>query len=142
MRPALAWTGVRGLAAYYLASPLFLVLDLALAAPVRVAGVDGLGGRLAYYGGGFLLGLACRRWPAAAPYMAMAESGGNLLLLMLAVLLPVWSAPDVVLAGGEPDTGLILARTVNLALAGGVLVWAFHAHGRRARQGAGGLSRR
>lgn len=135
MRSALAWTGLRGLAAYYLATPLFLVFDLALNAPVRVAGLDGLGLRVAYYGAAFLLGFACRRWPGAAPFIAMGESSVNLFLLMLAVLLPVWSAPDAILAGGEPDTGALAARTVNLALAGGVLVWAFHQNARR----AGGL---
>lgn len=136
MRPGLAWVGVRGLAAYYLATPVFLVLDLALGWPVRAAGIEDVAWRTGYYGVLLALGFVCRRWPSSTPFVGMGESTVNLLLLMLAVLLPIWSAGDVILAGGEPDTGLILARTVNLLLAGSVLVWSFQRSASRVSGGS------
>lgn len=124
-----------GLAWYYLATPLFAVLDLGAGWPVRVAGLGDPVHRALYYLAVTALGVAVARWPWAAPWAGMAESSTNLLLLCLSVLLPVWSLPDQVLAGGSPAVAGAPAL-VNVALSGTVLVVAFHRH-RRAAFGAG-----
>lgn len=119
---------------YYLATPLFALLDLALGFPVRVAGLADPLHRGLYYVALVLLGLALRRRPALAPWAGMAESVVNLFLLLLAILLPVWSAPDRILAGGDPGAVLPPARILNALVSGAVLVLAFHRHQARAHR--------
>ena len=117
---------VRGLAAYYLGTPAFAVVDFLFHIPVRVALPDGWA-RGAYYAAAFGLGVVCRRFPRTAPWVGMGESAANLLLLCLAVLLPIWSAPDALLAGGGlPASEMMMHRVVNLAIGGTVMVVSFH----------------
>lgn len=122
---------------YYLATPFFAAVDLAVGAPVRVSGVLPGGGRAAYYAVLLVLGLLCRARPGATPWVGMAESSVNLLLLLLGILLPIWSMTDAVLAGGPMAGGLTPATAANALLAGGALVVSFHRH-QRAALGAGG----
>ena len=89
----------RWITGYYLATPLFAVMDLGLGLPVRVAGILPEPGRLAYYAAAFALGLACRARPSATPWVGMLESAANLTLLLLSILIPIWSLPDAVLSG-------------------------------------------
>lgn len=123
----------RLLAGYYLATPIFAVVDAAAGAPVRVSGFLPGWGRAAYYAALLVLGLLCRARPAAAPWVGMAESSVNLLLLLLGILLPVWSMTDAVLAGGPMEgAGLTPLAAGNALLAGGALVVSFHRHQRAA----------
>ncbi len=120
---------------YYLATPLFALLDLGFGVPVRVAGLHDPEHRAIYYALVIVAGLACWVRPAASPWVGMLESVVNLFLLMLAVLLPIWSLPDALAAGGElpaPLTGLALG---NVALSGTVLALSFQRY-RRAALGA------
>ena len=114
------------LTSYYLATPLFALLDLAVGASVRVSALQSSGHRLAYYGALFLLGLLCRFRPRAAPLVGMLESSLNLFLLLLGILLPIWSLPDVVAAGGSLQAGLDGLSAANALLVGGALVLSFH----------------
>lgn len=119
---------------YYLLTPVFVVLDLA-GVVVRVP-LERPAARAVYYLVLIGLGLLCRAKPKVAPWVGMGESAVNLALLMAAVLLPVWGIGEVLAAGGEPiSSGELMARTVNLALAGGVLVWSFHRSQRAALGG-------
>lgn len=122
----------RPLTLYYLATPLFALVDVGWDAPVRVAGLGDDSARWVYYAGLVALGLVCRRWPSTAPWVGMSESVVNLVLLLLSVLLPIWSAPDAILAGGTPEGLLDQAALGNVALSGTALVWAFHRHRRSA----------
>ena len=114
------------LTAYYLATPVFVVLDAMFGAPVRVASLSDPVERAVYYGVLMALGILCRTHPRVAPWVGMGESAVNILLLVLAVLLPIWSAPDVVLAGGTPESPFSRVSLVNFVLSGAALTWSFH----------------
>lgn len=113
-------TGLRVLVGYYLLTPVFALLDWLGAAPFRVAALERLETRLAYYGMIFLIGLAARNWPRAAPFLGAGESVVNLFLLILAVLGPLWGLIDDP-TRTEAVVAQLPARVVNLALAGGAL---------------------
>lgn len=130
----------RWVTGYYLATPLFAVADLGFGAAVRVPAVLPTSGRLAWYGAAFALGLLCRARPGTTPWVGMLESAGNLTLLLLSILLPVWSLPEAALSGAPLQGGLTPAAAANALLSGLVLVATFHrneaaALGRRARPG-------
>ena len=111
------------LRAYYLATPLFAVLDLGLRIPIRAAGVESVSLRLTYYAATFALGWVMTARPTLAPWLAMGESAANLTLLMAAVLVPIWSLPETLDVGTVAD---LPQRVVNLALSGSVLVYSFY----------------
>lgn len=125
------------LTAYYLLTPLFVLLDVAVHLPVRVAGLEEPTHRAAYYAVIFGLGLLCRWQPAVAPWVGMLESAGNLFLLVLSVLLPIWTLPEAVWSGGELTVGLDGPGMVNVVLSGGVLILAFHRHRHAVRRPGG-----
>ena len=111
---------------YYWATPLFVIVDVYLSAPVRVAALEGSGFRWLYYGALLVFAVICRWRPAWAPGVAMAESAANLFLLVLAVLLPVWDAaarmtPGEPVAGPFDEVGL-----VNFVVSGSVLLITFY----------------
>jgi hypothetical protein len=112
--------------AYYLATPLFAVLDGVAGVPIRVSALQSPAHRFAYYGVVFLLGMLCRARPRFAPWVGMLESSANLFLLLLGILLPIWSLPDAVAAGGSLQAGLDGMSAANALLVGGMLVLAFH----------------
>jgi hypothetical protein len=117
---------VRLLLGYYLATPLFLLVDLVWQAPLRVAFIQTDSTRFAYYGFCFLCGLVMWRWPEHGPLLGILESTVNFTLVALSILMPIWSAPDAIAAGGGlPDLGL--ARITNAMLSGTMLVAGFHA---------------
>lgn len=113
------------LTGYYLATPLFLVPDLLLGAPVRVASLDSPLLRAGYYAAAFLAGLLVRARPHLEPWVGMAESALNLTLLVLAVMIPILTLPGRGVDGA--GAGLMgPEQLVNVALSGTVLVAAFH----------------
>jgi len=116
------------IALYYLVTPAFAVADLVFHAPVRVAGLSDPGYRLAYYAVVFALGLLCRARPGATPFVGIAESTVNLLLLFVAILLPIWSLPDQLLSGAAVDTGFTTTKAANALLSGTALIVSFHHH--------------
>jgi hypothetical protein len=136
--------GTDPLTAYYLATPAFAVLDVVANAPIRISALQSPAHRFAYYGVVFLLGMLCRARPRAAPWVGMLESSANLFLLLLGILLPIWSLPEAVAAGGSIQAGLEGTTAANALLVGGALVLAFHrnrlaaakALGRGPRRGA------
>ncbi len=135
----------RLLEAYYLATPLFIVVDVALHAPVRVSFLASPAQRWAYYGVCIVCGLACHHWPHAARPIALAESSVNMLLLALSVMLPIWSLGDAVLAGGPIPSPMTPARLMNVMVTGTALILAFHRNTpdtwARPSAGLGGLRR-
>ena len=123
----------RNVALYFLAgTAAFLAVDLLLGAPIRVAALPDLSLRLAYYAGLGGLGVLSVRLPSLAPWLVAGESVVNLFLLLLSVLLPIWSLPEVVLAGGDPEPPLSAVELLNVLLVGGVLVRTFHENAWRA----------
>jgi hypothetical protein len=126
--------GPRGLAAYYLATPLFALVDLVFSFPLRAAPFPGLASRLLYYGFLLVLGWVCSARPALAPWVGMGESALLVTLLMISVLEPIWGSLDT---GELPVAGDLLVRTLNLALSGSVLVVAFYRHQAAGMRGVG-----
>jgi hypothetical protein len=114
--------------AYYLATPLFFLADLVLSFPVRVSALADPALRYPYYAFALGCGVVSRARPRVAPYVGLAESSLNILLLILSIMLPILQLPDRVFAGEPivaPFSGLTLA---NFLLSGTVLVAAFHVH--------------
>ena len=126
--------GPRLIEAYYLATPLFFLVDVFLSFPIRVSALADPGLRYLYYAFALGCGVASRVRPKVGPYVGLAESSLNILLLILSVMLPIAQLPDRVFAGEPllpaPISGLTLA---NFVLSGGILVASFHVHQARIR---------
>ena len=116
----------RLLEAYYLLTPAFLAYDLMVGASIRVSAIPTPELRYAYYAGIFGLGFLVRKRPRTGPFVGIAESSLNLLLLILSVLLPIWGAADAA-AAGTPLDGAVITREklLNVLITGPVLVIAF-----------------
>lgn len=112
---------------YLLGTVLFWALDVLVSIPVRAAFTGRPRMRYGYYLALLGLGLACRRWPRAAPLLGICESGLNLTLLVLSIMLPVFSLVDQVESGplALPFTTWTF---VNFAIAGTVMVWTLRRH--------------
>ncbi len=126
--------GPRLIQAYYLATPLFFLVDVFLSFPIRVSALADPGLRYLYYAFALGCGVVSRVRPKAGPYVGLAESSLNILLLVLSVMLPIFQLPDRVFAGEPlptPISGLTLA---NFVLSGGILVASFHVHQARILQ--------
>lgn len=90
-------TGARQLLTfYYLASPLFLLGHGLFGWSIRVQFLEGGGWLWMYYGFCFAIGLAVRKWPRAGGLLGMLESSVNLLMLLLAVMVPVFRMGDAI----------------------------------------------
>lgn len=122
---------------YYLATPVFLLLDALGAPPVRVAFLDDIRARLGYYAFVFALGLLCRWRPRTTPWIGMGESALNFFLLLLGVLWPLWALPEIVAAGGPVMAPFTAASMVNVVLSGGVFIASFHRNQAEALQPLG-----
>ncbi len=99
--------GPRLIEAYYLATPLFFLVDVFLSFPIRVSALADPGLRYLYYAFALGCGVASRVRPKVGPYVGLAESSLNILLLILSVMLPIAQLPDRVFAGeSTPGTHL------------------------------------
>ena len=116
---------------YYLATPLFFLIDLFWQAPIRVSFVEDAGTRYGYYLFCLLCGGVCYRWPQIAPLVGLAESSLNILLLVLGALLPLYRWPEQILADEVVTNPITSTRIVNFCLSGLILVVSF-----RSRQAA------
>lgn len=121
-----AWSLPRLLETYFLATPLFVLVDVYLSAPVRVAALEGSGLRWPYYGLLLVCGAICHWRPAWAPAVGMTESAANLLLLMLGILLPVWDAGARIEAGAWPAGPFDEVGLANFVVSGSVLLFTFY----------------
>ena len=114
------------MAIYYLATPLFLVLDLAYDAPLRAAAIPEGALRNAYYAATLACGVLCYLKPAIAPLIGIVESALNLLLLLSSVVLPIVQAPGLILRGEDIEVGLGAADLANFLISGTVLIASIH----------------
>jgi len=117
---------------YYLITPAFAVVDALLGAPIRASALEDPNLRAAWYGGAFALGLLMRRFPALTAWGALLESSANLLLLLLAVLLPIWSLLD-----GPTAEAVTFGpvRMANVLLVGAITILAIKEAEARLRSG-------
>ena len=112
--------------AYYLATPLFWLLDFVFHAPVRVAALPQPELRLLYYVFALACGVLVRWRPRLTPFVGLAESSANLLLLILSVLLPIFTLPTRVAEGAEVSLPFGPAMLINFFLSGTLLVISFY----------------
>jgi len=112
------------LVGYYLLGTLaFVVLDLAMGASIRVPGLGEATARWGYYAALLAVGGVALRHPRLAPWIGMGESLVNLVLAFLSILLPIWSLPDVLAAGGEPAEAVVgPEQLLGVFLAGVILI--------------------
>lgn len=111
---------------YYLGTPVFVLADVYLSAPIRVAALGGSPWRWPYYGFALGCGVVCRVWPSRAALTGMLESVTNLVLLMLGILVPIWSLPAR-LEAGDPLVGPFdQVSLLNFLLSGAVFLTAFY----------------
>jgi hypothetical protein len=92
----------RGVEIYYWFSVVFAVLDWTAGLNVRVSALDDPWWRAGYYAALVGCALLVRRWPGVAGPVALVESSINLLLIVLAVLLPYYATVDLLARGGTP----------------------------------------
>lgn len=111
---------------YYLATPVFVVIDLAMGLPVRVAGLESTSHRVVYYVVLIAFGLICRAKPAAAPWIGMIESAGNIFLLCLAILLPVWALPEAFESGAELVSPFDKTSLATVLISGTAFIVSFY----------------
>ncbi|MGH7546133.1 MAG: hypothetical protein ACREKI_08125 [Gemmatimonadota bacterium] len=107
---------------YYLATPLFLLADVAWGWNVRVVGLEGYPGwRIAYYLVCFGLGALAWMKPERADLVGLVESGVNLAILIVGTYVAYWGIVDQVLADQPIVNPFTTERIANLILAGSVL---------------------
>ena len=112
---------------YYLATPLFLVLDGVFGASVRVAALDGEPGwKLAYYALCCVCAGAVWSGFRGSALLTLGECSVNILLLCLGVLLAPYRLAESLPDGGSAENPM--AMLLNFAIAGGIWSIVFHAH--------------
>ena len=123
------------IAAYLLATPAFVVADLAFDMPFRVAALADSNLRFLYYGASMLCGGLTYVRPAAAPWVGMGESATNLFLLMLSILLPIWNMPDAIMSGASIEGPFDQMSLLNVVLSGSMLIYGFYRYQATALRG-------
>jgi len=113
---------------YVLGTPVFWALDLLLGLNVRAVFLPNPALRSAYYAVAFGCGLLIHARPARARLVAIAESGLNLGLLIVAVWLAVFATAENLAAGAPPSPVLTMRGMTNVALSGLVFAAGFYGH--------------
>ena len=123
---AVAFPRDRALRLYYLATPLFVLLDFGFGLNLRLAGLEGHPGvRVAWYGACVACALLTWRAPVLAPLVALIESAATVLALVLGVMLPYFDLVARVAADDLPAAsagGSLAEGVANLLLSGPALV--------------------
>lgn len=86
---------------YYFLTPVFWLMDVLLEAPIRAAAIESTPGRWTYYVLLVGIGVVCHLRPGWSAFLGLLEGSGNLLLLILSILLPIWNAAVELPAGGD-----------------------------------------
>lgn len=119
-------SGIGFFTGYLLGTPVFLLIDVLFHAPIRIAALQGSNVRFAYYGVAFALGLLARARPSIEPWVGMGETAFNILLLVLAIMIPIWNLPDALLAN-EPLVGPFdTIPLTNFGLSGSILLVGYY----------------
>lgn len=144
-RPARAAARLSGPArlvfGYYLATPLFALLDLGFGINVRAAFLDGQPVlKLAWYALAIACAAAMARWPGRAGLVGLAESGATIALLVIGTMTAYFGAVDAALTESTPDAPFSPADTMNLVVSSAALIVSYIAA--QARVSRGGFDER
>ncbi len=121
---------------YYLATPLFAILDLAFGVNVRAAGLQGMPSlRTFYYGVCTVAGVVTFYRPALSWIVGLAESSINILILILGVLLPYYALFQQVEGDRAFRSPFSASHVMNFLISGLMWVNVFY---RSAPPGPGG----
>jgi hypothetical protein len=115
---------------YYLASPVFLLLDLA-GLPLRAAFIEADGWRYAYYMLTFAIGVLGWRVPALMPAMGIVESALNLGGLFVDAMSGIFRLPGEVIDARPTARIATPAGLANFVLSGLALIVSFNLNLRR-----------
>ena len=110
---------------YYLATPLFVILDVLFGVTVRASGLSQPEYRYLYYGLCLLCALGCFLRVRYTALIVILESSVNLLILLLGVMLPVIHLGD--LHGQAAAVQINGDNILNFTITGLVLAGVFHA---------------
>ncbi len=112
--------------AYYLVTPLFVILDILFGFTFRASGLTLPEYRYLYYGFCLLCALGCFFQVRYTALIAIAESSVNLLILLLGIMLPVIHLGNL---QGETGAAILINsdNILNFMITGLVLVGVFHA---------------
>ena len=118
---------VRFIQSYYLATPLFFIIDWVLGVNIRLVipgGEDIL--YYLYYALCFIAGFLALKSDLLAALIALLECSVNILLLLLGILWPLLTIGDRIEAGAEVVYTFGMAELIHFAIAGSMLVLAFY----------------
>jgi hypothetical protein len=104
---------------FYLASPVFFLIDIGLGWDIRISFLDhSPTWKAAYYLFCFSIGIMMWRWSMLEPILGIIEGGVNMLLLTLSVLLPYYQAIDAISSGEQITNPLNSGSIINYILTG------------------------
>jgi hypothetical protein len=122
-------SGIRTLQIYYLATPLFWLIDLWWSADLRVAALDAWPtAKTLYYlacCGLAVLGVAAPRLTCLA---GLLESSVNILLLLTSLLATYLATLESAAVGSLTDSPLTLSKMANFLVVGTMLAISFYAN--------------
>lgn len=117
---------IRALSIYFLAAPLFLVMDFSLSSPVRVLPIDDPLVKLLYYISLFLVGVFGLRRRFIASIGGLVDSALNAFLLVASVMMPLAASVESVMEGGQAHLPFTPLFFLNFFITAVVLVVAFN----------------
>ncbi|QDU89471.1 hypothetical protein Pla175_28610 [Pirellulimonas nuda] len=111
---------------YYLATPLFLLLDVFGGTSIRVSALDGAPMlKYGYYGGCFLAGVLFYRHEVFSAAFGLLESVANIFLLIWSVMGPYYDAIKRAAEGEFIQPPMNIDHIINFVLVGAVLLVSF-----------------
>jgi hypothetical protein len=122
--------------AYYLSTPLFALADLLGNISIRASFLDQFPAlKLLYYLIAFACGLAMTRWPSQAARIGLAESGANIILVVLGVGIAYLQLMDAAEGPGLAPSPFTSATALNLVISAAFATLSYiAAHARLARR--------
>jgi len=104
---------------FYLATPVFFLLDILFQWDVRVSFLDdNIGWKTLYYIFCFGIGYMMWKIPSLEYVFGIIEGGVNMLLLTLSVMLPYYAAIDAISSGSEVSNPLNTFSVINYIISG------------------------
>ena len=116
----------------YLGTPVFLVLDLAFGWDIRVSFFDTHPGwKYGYYIFCFVIGFLMMKQPRLEPILGIIESGANILILSLSILVPYYAAIEAISSGEEFANPFNKYNFINYIFSGLIIMISMHVNQRK-----------